>query len=425
MIAVPELFAKRKPDIAPGHDGVLDALAELIKKYPTYPVQIIGYTDNRGKASELLAISAARAQAVYSALASKGVETRRLMASGLGRRRSALRQQDRAGPRQEQPRRDRLPLSLRSGAVSSRRVACGFPVTPACALLLRERRFRACGGGCGGDNGGPTGDGGIDGGLRRPTRARARPNGQACGCDGDCASGFCVDGVCCNTACTETCKSCNDQSAPGICTFVAAGARRAQPATCPTSARLDLRARRHAATALGHCRKYPAGTVCKPGTCDGAAVSDVNVCDGEGRCRPGPATICAPVQLRSGDEHLRDDLHVRHRLRQRRPVRERQLRPEAARRRLRQGQRVRVGVLRRRRLLQRRLQRAPASAATSRAATGPAGRPTPAAPIPHGICADQTRRDLRHDRRVRRHRRLRALRRRDGLHRRRPAAATG
>jgi outer membrane protein OmpA-like peptidoglycan-associated protein len=84
VIAVPELFAKKKPEIASGHDGVIDAIAELIKKYPSYPVQIIGYTDNRGKASELLAISAARAQTVYSALASKGVETRRLMASGLG-----------------------------------------------------------------------------------------------------------------------------------------------------------------------------------------------------------------------------------------------------------------------------------------------------------------------------------------------------
>src|SRR5262245_2231659 len=84
VIGVPELFSKKKPDIAPGHDGVLDAISELIKKYPTYPVQIIGYTDNRGKSSELIAISAARAQSVYSTLASKGVETKRLMASGLG-----------------------------------------------------------------------------------------------------------------------------------------------------------------------------------------------------------------------------------------------------------------------------------------------------------------------------------------------------
>jgi outer membrane protein OmpA-like peptidoglycan-associated protein len=84
VIAVPELFSRRKPDIAPGRDGVITSIAELLKKYPTYPVQIIGYTDNRGKSSELLAISAARAQNVYSALAAKGVETKRLMASGLG-----------------------------------------------------------------------------------------------------------------------------------------------------------------------------------------------------------------------------------------------------------------------------------------------------------------------------------------------------
>jgi outer membrane protein OmpA-like peptidoglycan-associated protein len=84
VIAVPELFSKKKPEMAAGHDGVIASIAELIKKYPTYPVQIIGYTDNRGKASELLALSAARAQTVYSALAAKGVETRRLMASGLG-----------------------------------------------------------------------------------------------------------------------------------------------------------------------------------------------------------------------------------------------------------------------------------------------------------------------------------------------------
>jgi flagellar motor protein MotB len=84
VIAVPQMFSKRKPDISAGQDGVLEAIAALLKKYPTYPVQIIGYTDNRGKASELLAVSAARAQTVYSALAAKGVETKRLMASGLG-----------------------------------------------------------------------------------------------------------------------------------------------------------------------------------------------------------------------------------------------------------------------------------------------------------------------------------------------------
>lgn len=84
VIAIPQLFAKRQPTISSGHESTLDALAALINKYPTYPVQVIGYTDNRGKASELLAVSAARAQSVYQALASRGVEARRMMASGLG-----------------------------------------------------------------------------------------------------------------------------------------------------------------------------------------------------------------------------------------------------------------------------------------------------------------------------------------------------
>jgi outer membrane protein OmpA-like peptidoglycan-associated protein len=83
-LIVPQMFLKRQPSIAPGNDTVLDALASLINKYPSYPVQVVGFTDNKGKPSELVAVSAARAQAVYSALASRGVETKRLMTSGLG-----------------------------------------------------------------------------------------------------------------------------------------------------------------------------------------------------------------------------------------------------------------------------------------------------------------------------------------------------
>ncbi len=84
VIVVPELFLKRQPNIAPGHEAVLDGIASLLKKYPSYPVQVIGYTDNRGRSTELIALSAARAQAVYSALAERGVDTKRLMVSGLG-----------------------------------------------------------------------------------------------------------------------------------------------------------------------------------------------------------------------------------------------------------------------------------------------------------------------------------------------------
>jgi outer membrane protein OmpA-like peptidoglycan-associated protein len=78
------LFVRRETTIAPGKGGVLDQIAGLIKKYPTFPVQIMGYTDSRGRSGELLALSQARAQSVYAALITRGVDTRRLNFSGQG-----------------------------------------------------------------------------------------------------------------------------------------------------------------------------------------------------------------------------------------------------------------------------------------------------------------------------------------------------
>jgi len=56
----------------------------LLKKYPTYSVQVIGHTDSRGKHGELLALSLARAQSVFNALVARGVDPKRLMVSGQG-----------------------------------------------------------------------------------------------------------------------------------------------------------------------------------------------------------------------------------------------------------------------------------------------------------------------------------------------------
>jgi outer membrane protein OmpA-like peptidoglycan-associated protein len=84
VLAVSDLFTKKQTMLAPGHDDVLDGLAALIKKYPSYPVQVVGHTDNKGRSGELLALSAARSQAVFSALVARGVEARRLMTSGQG-----------------------------------------------------------------------------------------------------------------------------------------------------------------------------------------------------------------------------------------------------------------------------------------------------------------------------------------------------
>jgi hypothetical protein len=156
------------------------------------------------------------------------------------------------------------------------------------ALLLTAT---GCGGGCGGENGGSNPDGAGDAACAADGGAR-KANGQTCGCNSDCQSGFCVDGVCCDSVCTETCKACNDQSAPGVCTFVPAGMPE-QSAACPTSP-VSTCGLDGTCDGQGRCRRHPAGTVCKSGTCDGASVNDVNVCDGQGQCRSGPATICAP-----------------------------------------------------------------------------------------------------------------------------------
>jgi outer membrane protein OmpA-like peptidoglycan-associated protein len=80
------LFIKKQTVIGAGKDAILDPVAELLKKkeYQTFPVQVIGHTDSRGSQTSNLALSAARAQSVFSALVTRGVEVRRMMASGQG-----------------------------------------------------------------------------------------------------------------------------------------------------------------------------------------------------------------------------------------------------------------------------------------------------------------------------------------------------
>jgi outer membrane protein OmpA-like peptidoglycan-associated protein len=79
------LFFRNETTIGAGKGYVLDQVAALIKKYPTFPVQVVGYTDSRGgTSSQLLARSLARAQTAYSALLTRGVDIKRLVVSGQG-----------------------------------------------------------------------------------------------------------------------------------------------------------------------------------------------------------------------------------------------------------------------------------------------------------------------------------------------------
>lgn len=78
------LFTRKSTVITPGNDGSLDALAAVMKKYPSYHILVTGYTDSRGRRDELLALSQARATAVYSALVQRGIESSRMVVSGNG-----------------------------------------------------------------------------------------------------------------------------------------------------------------------------------------------------------------------------------------------------------------------------------------------------------------------------------------------------
>jgi outer membrane protein OmpA-like peptidoglycan-associated protein len=78
------LFVKRGTSVAKEKESSLDPIATLLKKYTSYPVQIVGYTDNRGRAGEQLAFSLARAESVFSSLALRGVDAKRMVVSGQG-----------------------------------------------------------------------------------------------------------------------------------------------------------------------------------------------------------------------------------------------------------------------------------------------------------------------------------------------------
>ena len=81
VISVQDLFNKKETSLGAGHEPLLDSLAALINKYPTYPIHVLGRTETRGKPGELLAMSQARAQSVSTALAARGVDPRRMTVS--------------------------------------------------------------------------------------------------------------------------------------------------------------------------------------------------------------------------------------------------------------------------------------------------------------------------------------------------------
>ena len=152
----------------------------------------------------------------------------------------------------------------------------------------------------------------VDGGHRRKSCGDGgvrQTNGAACGCNADCASDFCVDGVCCNSACTETCKSCNTPSAPGVCSFIAAGVAPSVASVCPQSpaSTCGLDGTCDGKEVAAAMSSAPSA---RPGTCNGAAVGGVRRLRRRRELHLRSVDHLRAVQLRQQDERLRRHLRL-------------------------------------------------------------------------------------------------------------------
>jgi outer membrane protein OmpA-like peptidoglycan-associated protein len=84
ILANDVLFDSGSATIQPGGRSKLRQLADVLNRYPSETVQIVGYTDSRGSEQSNLDLSRRRAQAVAEELAAGGVSPSRISTRGLG-----------------------------------------------------------------------------------------------------------------------------------------------------------------------------------------------------------------------------------------------------------------------------------------------------------------------------------------------------
>ncbi|MCW2245254.1 outer membrane protein OmpA-like peptidoglycan-associated protein [Azospirillum fermentarium] len=78
------LFATGRADLTPGAWERVDRLAQFLQRYPGRTVRVEGYADSTGSSGFNLDLSERRAEAVRSALLSRGVGPSRVTAQGFG-----------------------------------------------------------------------------------------------------------------------------------------------------------------------------------------------------------------------------------------------------------------------------------------------------------------------------------------------------
>ena len=84
VLVLPSCFAEGRSTLLPSCAKTIDAVKDLLSKYPTYPLQLTGYTDDQGKRDDLTLLSLARANAVYWALVGRGMDPKRMSVEGKG-----------------------------------------------------------------------------------------------------------------------------------------------------------------------------------------------------------------------------------------------------------------------------------------------------------------------------------------------------
>ena len=79
------LFQTGKAELAPGAQPTMDRLAAFLQKHPDQRVRINGYTDSRGGEALNMELSQRRADAVRTALVSRGIEPSLIETHGYGK----------------------------------------------------------------------------------------------------------------------------------------------------------------------------------------------------------------------------------------------------------------------------------------------------------------------------------------------------
>lgn len=94
------LFDTGSAVLKPGAERILDRVSAFLKQYPERTILVEGHTDSIGSADYNRSLSERRASAVKSALVSRGVESSRITARGLGEDMPAVGNDTAAGRQQ-------------------------------------------------------------------------------------------------------------------------------------------------------------------------------------------------------------------------------------------------------------------------------------------------------------------------------------